>query len=1814
MLNIIDLLKKQIDEQTRQSLNINVHKIKTSVIKGDKEIPSIGKVEPIKPMWTIGSYVLQRGDTGSNIGISVDDFINYSGNILWKTGDAQAIIESSIDKYTNILVGVQVFTTNSTYIEFATSISRGVLRIYRKNLSDSSFSLLSQTNSEGSEITRVHIEANQWVVLAFTFYANDSDALMSFAGDYTGLLSWRSMDITSPSIPVWGDPAVEYQIVHEQTVRGKNVLKWGKNSSIDFAGNGIYRTSKIDTGIDLVRPLPGTLVDTFTGSVAEKNKWITVPINGTLNAGDEISFSSSAGTHTLSRIQTLPKNLVPNPIFNNNLTNWSASNGTVVSNGASKFGEIHYKLEVLATNQNYSISSSLISATIASLYYVGMHSSHNLMSNVLYNIDGYKANPSRWNKTVGVDSLTSILTNNLPILRVVRNSAGKVYTQAESFYVSTVATYYLTCSASSSPYSISIRSLSGATLYSGPTLYGGLGFVSDSLKFTPSMSALAYLQFNIPATTPEYNSATLDFGPVYFTQSYSSSIGLREFLTIEFYNSSKIACGTPLATILMDNNTTYGFNQTILGTQHGHFLTGVGKIGFPSDCDYFKLGYTATINSVSTLAYINRRVFSFIVATVRDGTDYSVYATPYSLIRVNTTVATTDAGSSLYFDHTVHITDRPRQNTDGAIVSWEDFDIEDNTLYKYYLDSYDSSYFKNRSYKSSVATLTTGDTIPPKPPSDYTTTGFQGGIEHRWVNPTATDFQKVECLNANSGLLWEMRGSSSATNSYSEFVSQVGLATRYLKSVDVSGNESGTVMATCKVLPEGVSLPFHVVFRNDSGIIVSPISGNWYNEVITASIYRENNYAIASYLYSVQYEEADRHPYIGVDYSNWQELATGTKYLGGNIRYNLRFKIKDVYGNYSDIKDYKIYIDTIAPTIIDRDMIVSTETTGYPELCLVKWDPSKVNDKYDPFFGYDSYHERSGINQINVYRAEINTSNANPVFNFVGDNLNPEGWTVCLNPSLVFASIYVGESYYNSNSLKISPKGVTFSGTQAGLYGSKPFSVKDGDKIFAYCRVKASLSDTARLVLELSTAYPFSTVYNYTELTTSGIATWHYITASFTASYDTDDCYLGLFVNSETGGGASGYFLVDEAIVTKNISDNQIAAVPSINNIYLDKDVEPWKDYLYSLTFQDLVGNVSKVTPYKYAEPVANYKDKYRNMLDNSSFERVHKTSNGTLQADGWETTTYSGVPLEKTLNYPPYEVIRGSNTYHGQHCVLIQGNDGFIDPTSAIFQNDIHLLPFTGESRKFVISAYTKHRNNTSNDHWKLYVAARNNRTQFVESKNINITVGTTWSRSTGTFTVSVPSISNLIVGVYGWKSSVPIASLFLDAIQFEEKENVPPTDYYDTKSITADYLQGNLIRGHMIETDSLIAKHIRAGEITATQIKSDTITTNELNLANAQIYIKEKYSLPIEFVQTVGTLSIRDLHLALSTLHEPHSGLGYTGIVMYELAGATTVRIINISDTFNRYSYSVSNSPTTGYFANNKYGYPLLAIPFPYTSSSKAGAITYNYSDTSRAYFSCASLSNNRSLLNNAKWNDEGDICLDVVKHNLADLKCYQDKFYYLYVSESNVNNCGIVKFNHLGTVLATTLMCNAIYLQYVSFDISSSGSIFISKILANSATLHTACLSSLLAITTPTVQYATYGGRDSSILSLMSTEHIPNIVWVGVTYLSDDSYCIGYRVNNNNFTYYKIVDGTGSVLAGLNRDLILTNNSIHSDCRGGMYQRLPRLMKSYVGDILYYIPSSGFDIGFDFDNTFLAGKAVCLTKVSATVNLEDLLNRLS
>jgi len=2032
MADILNTIKKQIEDQTRKALNVDLTQAKIVSVSSKEKSPHLNAFVPtINPAWTVGKYVLNRAEDNRVVGISPQEFKDAGTKINWQIVEGKIVYLQEEPAYTNVLAGIQVYSVDISSVFLSTGAIAGAFRVYTKSEDDAAFSLVHDSLTGAPDgMVHVPIDQNVWNTVVVTFYTSRVGSTFALGSDFSNITAWRHFDVTSPSVPQWSTPAVSYEVTRGETAQGKNVLHWAKDSNIDFAGNGIYREAQYDSGVTVQSSLPGTLARNAYAASSEHLNLFTVTPNATLNSSDSISFTSGDITNvsTISRVIYTPKNHIKNPVFKSKNTAWTFSEGTMKADAVSRRSGVHFYLSTAVTVATYSITSTLVSTSLADLFFVNMYSSANLMDTVPYNADGYKANPSRWTQT-GLSSIVSTLFGYTSILRCVRSGDAQVKSQnaVQSFYMNTAATYSLSIAASSplsQPFSFSVRSLTDATLFTSPTLLSNAGFIRTDVQFTPSVTASAYFQLNIPATTPAVSAATIDFGPIFLDQYNKKTGPVAEWLQIKFYDQAKSQLGT-IATLLIDSSGIYQKSRVVLGTLED--ANQIDRYGFPATASYFSVGYLLDVNSTGTTVGIERRIHGFAVATT-EIQEYAVFATTFQIIRTVGTVSPS-LGNSVYVNSIEHLVDRPRQTTDGAIITWDDFNIIPNITYGYYLDSYDSSAMKNRSGLSALATVLAGDTVAPKAPTNYALTGQKGGFFHQWTNPTAADLRAIRiyedsdlvtlvaetigrrssyvlstlsetvgayrfrgnllddsnagnhittqvgitsddytvgytedgttALNAVSGEysfiatpvtdfdmgtnnftveviaqassgvngaivykltslgggdyrgyqaimggnVWRFQvsdggslyervsvttvdddtwhymvavvnrdtdklhmyvdgveesnspgdmsiitGSITATNaafqvnrstfvglldevvvtkgkaltatqinsrykavvnSYTEYTTSTAMATRYVTAVDTFGNESSSVSATATALPLGITdLGFSVSIRNAGGDPIYPNENGWYNQSqVTASISYFGVSPIASYFYSTR-------SISGL--ADWSSFFAFNGLLGlsANIIYGVRFKVKDIYDNESAPSDSLILpMDNKQPAwTATKSSFWNPDTTGLPGMNYLSWDNSQITDT------------PSGKHKIHIARSETAIANENPAFELsTAAESSPalRGWTYTWNYAFVTLSVVSDhtKAFYGDNVVKL--QSTSASGDIWGTLHSSSFAIATDDVVTAYTRVApASMSSSDRAIFMLmdgtTVLASVATVFNNVS------ATFEYLELTYTTTTNRD---VKITTGILLGGGISDkdYMYIGEGVALVNAAFTTIEELPATNNSYYDDDVAPWKEYTYRVNIEDQANNISTLSDYIYARTIEDTRDKYRNLLDNSSFERVTPTtSRALIQAENWEPQIYTAYN-EPGISYPLWDIVQSTDSYDGGHRLEICSNT-----TGGMWQHKVNLLPFSGQTRNYVFSAYIKLSDTNSSGYLYFFPYNKDNKSGTGKSTYIDNSTATTtgWTRVVGTWGHSLPSIVQCSLGIIGGGG---IGTIYADAFQLEEKDSLPPRPYYDTKSITADYIQGNFIRGHMIEADSIYANHMQVDSIAASNIQANTITTNELNLTGVDIFTKNLIEGNFDFYGISGTIG--NIYITLATNYGYSlSAPRFNYIANMEYSGINKVYL-----GFFHPDLTNGGASAEATFLNYN-APPAIAKPYPF-DATKYGVVLIGERriDTQPIdliYGSPTMYSSFCSLSNHPYMSDTGDrgayttpqvIATFVeTKGHIFRYNSVYGNFYYMTRKcykvgggDREYSKISLTKLSPQGTLISTYIKSptEGTDIAQTTFEITPGGTLLTYYTMQAGTMINCVAYSTMGAVVTPTIRIPTYSGFHDQGFPVGGQLYT---YYCSVARATLNKYILSYSVGYN--MYYKIITPSGTILTGKNTDLYLTNMRTHPryDLSPGTLKNnlSPREITTWGGNVLFYMPAPPLKDDLIGGSKSIGGKAIYFARMSATIALEDLLNRIS
>ncbi len=1413
MKNIIDTLKEIVENQNRPHLNVDLSDVNTITNvgrKNDKELYPDPSATPLVVKWIKGSYIQERG-LGSNkeVLVSPSLFLQTSKKIVWEPIDSQILTTSFAPAGANILFGVQLYARNTISLNLDLYISSGIVGIYTKGAEDTDFTLVADAYSSKSNI--IYLQGNVWTTVVVVYYCATSNNGMSFVLDTTQVFQWKYLDVSSPSVPEWSSIPLTRTTINEPSRQTKITLNWKRNDDIDFAGNGIYKKSMKGSGINYKGGIVGTIINTVFGATLQEDYWFYTNSNATINLGDKIGAVGVYLFDVDKKFYT-KANKILNPYFYNNNSNWNLNNGGTIYNGfGGKYINKYYNLNITATNKHYSLISTLAQINIDTLYYVGVYSDNDLLSDYSYNSNGYGSSPSGWAQT-GLYTMIATRCNYRTIMRINRSSGDgffKTINSAISF--STTASYWISVEASCQKldsYYLSFHLNAGATVYSSPTLLGERGFIRSSLKFTPSAAGAGYLKVHVLATTSDTVFNTLDFSLINMQAVFPTYI-LDEKLRINYYtNTARTACVTPYLDFDFNNTSLMGNRYKFL---LGGTLYNYGEQVFPKDCNYITLSYIATLKSTVLSGNLNRKIyFAFLSEQNTEANPFlSLYTADSNIYRVNTSYALFDilGAVNVEVDYNIfeHVADRLRHADDGAIVSWDDFEVEDNHTYSYYLDAYDNSSFKNRSSLSTIATIYSGDTTAPKAPSGLSFYAYEGGITYKWTNPTATDFSHVNIYGRTGDLLYKVKGIAGTLSYYVEQVSGTASIKRKLKAVDLWNNISvASITGTCSPLPKHPIFKVH--YETVNGTTLLPNENNWFKDtvVIAASV-------INNYLYTYNYRTRDTG---GVDtWGAWTSLSNNKVTFSSDGKRAIQFKVIDSNSEEFESDIYSVNVDKTKPVWSDK----WEYWYGFKDVPggnILAWRDSKISDAL------------SGLNKLSIYKSEITPLNANIGFEEGGIGTLPDNWTLTVTTG---GATLIGNTDNHYAGEKSARLRFSDSTVVAKIYSSE-FTINDGDIVPYQTYAQASISnvipDFVKLALETNAGQILSSIivnYIYSNVVGKG-SIWTYMGSNYIHSGAATIAKLQIRVNKYTSNSCDCMFF-DDVVAFKNPSYNHLVDLNSNVLSYKDTDIDAWQYYSYANKYTDYASNTSATSYQVVMRGVADYRDKYKNIIDNSSFERTYRTANGTIMADGWVSWYYSGQ-FTKTKEEDWYEVSKDGG-YHGNNYVKLSS----FSSGTALSCNDIHILPYTGRNRTFVYSFYTK--GSGAGTSWGyIYLSGKSAERNVVKTKTYNFSVGLSegWKRVSGTFYVTAPSICYFWMAFVGGHSSNPATCAYVDAVQLEEKDNLPASDYYESKVVTADYLQGAFIRGNWIEADSIYGGHIRANTITATNISANSITATHL------------------------------------------------------------------------------------------------------------------------------------------------------------------------------------------------------------------------------------------------------------------------------------------------------------------------------------------------------------------------------------------------
>ena len=1275
------------------------------------------------------------------------------------------------------------------------------------------------------------------------------------------------------------------------------------------------------------------------------------------------------------------------------------------------------------------------------------------------------------------------------------------------------------------------------------------------------------------------------------TETEQKNIYIREYVKYKFYDSGKGQ--------LSDSTEIDVSAGPYVSGQHAVISTSLNaNVPVPTAASFMKISYHNDMTSISTPLSIDSKVFGFMMAADSDHYNKSVFATEMDWVRTDSDLFTksTPLDQALYLDQEELIYERSIQGSDANVIAWTDYDIIMKSEYAYRLDAYDNSQLKNRSTKSAIATIISGDLTPPKAPSNYIINVVPGVMEHSWTNPTAVDMRlgHIRCYNtsttATTDIIWEKEVySPNVSDSYPEVIATTGLQYRYLTAIDRYGNESINYAYATAQAVAGDFVIVDIFFKDTNGDPLDTVNG-WFNEDVTASVIAES--LLGNPVTSLQINISNYDP---VSWQGWLDVGynTFTSEMKMRVRGRAKDAIKGTWG-YTGLDGIPIRLDKDGPTISDNKALINHEKSiGGDGYIVLKWDNSLISDPL------------SGHYKTAIMRAKASSMLPNPSFEEAKSSTDksPLGWTG--SSSEIYGSDHCNENY----SVKVHSD---------SIIQSPNFNVNNGDNLYVSVKYKG-----AGLLWMLGTGSGGG--HSDSGTNTSGY--WDQLEYNFTtgAGY--------VYITLKDNGADVAYY--DEISCVVNPVFSTIGEVLANNSIFIDKDVNPFEYYLYYLAPVDTAGNIGDVSHYKYLRSFTTYRDKWRNMIRNSSFEKTYEVG-GKIKAEGWDKYFFTDAFGTFSASINNYEISSGENSYHGLNYFVTS------DANDVIFQNKIHILPYANRYRRFVVSFYAKTPSSSGYHNSKLGLSMLSNNMTALKTKNVTVYTAdsTDWHRTTATFIVNDFDATNFRVMVQGASSE----TVYWDAIQLEEKYDLPPTDYYDADVMTLEHLQANLVRAYNIEAEniwaehiiagaihadhisanSITATHIKAGSITATHIRADTITTNELKLADADIFLKTQEPLRIEIwgqhEYPIHATMYGRVSLAFAGVSNQGVIFNAAGIALrnrlddYVRSTAGTVFIGRISDTFHKKHFidypKFNSSLGTAQEV-------IIARPFPLDLSQNALMILTK--GLTKLYTSYCPLSSSPFAEPNY-WSTP------VYRYNTlysypANCLKYYDSYYYLGFKTSG-NGYTVEKLTNTGVFNSVTFSDTSISSSY--FDISSSGTLLFAKTktTGGGATIYCRPYNINSSSWGDSFEIATYSGHDINIMPGISKADLDTVDGVYVSYATINKYILTYTLENSKYIFYKVIDSSGNIFVNQDIDVpfmtadasvggdkidVGSTNS-HSFFRGHMnrcyYNTLFYISAGCRMDMLGQVGERGFPLG---------GKGFYFKRIDPLISIEDLFNKL-
>jgi len=217
------------------------------------------------------------------------------------------------------------------------------------------------------------------------------------------------------------------------------------------------------------------------------------------------------------------------------------------------------------------------------------------------------------------------------------------------------------------------------------------------------------------------------------------------------------------------------------------------------------------------------------------------------------------------------------------------------------------------------------------------------------------------------------------------------------------------------------------------------------------------------------------------------------------------------------------------------------------------------------------------------------------------------------------------------------------------------------------------------------------------------------------------------------------------------------------------------------------------------------------------------------------------------------------------------------------------------------------------------------------------------------------------------------------------------------------------------------------------------------------------------------------------------------------------------------------------------------------------------------------------------------------------------------------------GDVRFSMLelspkGTTLNSYTRITGTQLEGVTAEVMPDGTLWCFYNFDTEGTIQHVKYNTSGEVVAATAFIATYGGstrKNYEQVGPGGSNQWPAVVQTSLCYSTLNKYILTYNITHNNQMFYKVLNSNGSILFGKDRDMTLMNNTISAQDRGGLWQGRFKSERYFDGDVMVHLnsyPKKDEIMGLGSAKYDVGGKATYLARSNATINIEDLFNRMS